>query len=107
MLPALGSVLVFPLRVLFVLEQPLPIASQTAVALSTWSFLAQFYLPSQVIAYLINKRWNVIHNQCIKSIMASFNFFVHNNHISILYGTYKGTISLAMHCGLAIHGPPA
>ena len=33
--------------------------------------------------------------------------FVLNNHISILYGTYKGTISLAMRCGLAIHGPPA
>ena len=52
-LPALESVLVFPLPVLFELVQPLQIASQTAVVLSTWSFLAQFYLPSQVIAYLI------------------------------------------------------
>ena len=54
-LPALESVLVFPLRELFELEQPLPIASQTAVVLSTWSFLALFYLPSQVIVYLIEK----------------------------------------------------
>ena len=55
MLPALESVLVFPLRELFELEQPLQIASQTAVVLSTWSFLALFYLPSQVIAYLMKK----------------------------------------------------
>ena len=55
MLPALESVLVFPLRELFELEQPLQIASQTAVVLSTWSFLALFYLPSQVIVYLIEK----------------------------------------------------
>ena len=75
MLPALENASVFPLRELFVLEQPLQIASQTKVVLSTSSFPALFYLPNQVIAYLIEK----LYKNKTKFVSVFIQFFVHNN----------------------------